>query len=52
MSAYNVRASVVGVIEAGSADEALFLLRDRLSAMGFDVFEAPEDNAFESEAAP
>ena len=48
MPIFNVRAAVVALVEAASADEALRAFRGRLTASGFEPY-MDEGDAFESE---
>lgn len=49
MTIYNVRQSVVELIEADSEEDALNRLAVALMSAGFECYDTDENNAFESE---
>jgi hypothetical protein len=48
MTVYNVKASVVGLVEAADEDDAVIQLQDSLRRHGFDPYQGDGD-ALESE---
>lgn len=49
MKVWNVRLSVVELINADTAEDAITALRSKVRAAGLDVYEVDAGDAFESE---
>ena len=52
MAIWNVRMSVVELVDAPTAERAIRKLQRRLDAAGFETYDGDEPDAFESEPVP